>query len=520
MLQAMAGGLDLLLDPRVLLMALIGIVYSQFIAVIPGLGGAFSLALMVPFALAEDNPVAGLALLIGTTTATGTGNTVSSIFFAVPGSGGGVASIFDGHPMARRGEGPRALSAGLNASMVGGVFGAVGMMIILPVVRPVVLSLGPPEFFAMTLVAIIFIGYVGEASFSRSLLSGGFGMLIGLIGLVPSTAAPRYTMGSLYLWDGLPLVPVLLGLFAFAEMISLMRRGGQLTPTAKAPEAGQRSQVAQGFFDVFKHWRSTLRSSWVGLGVGILPGMGMNAAQFLAYGSVAKKLKGKTEYDFGRGAIEGVIAADAGTNSKDGGAFIPTLAFGIPGSSSMAILLGAMVMLGIQPGRSMMEGEGLSLTWMIIWLLVLSSVLSTGLVISLMRPLTKLAGTRGTILAPIILCISLFGAYATRLNIRDVIVMYIFGIVGYLMKKADYSRATLVIGLVLAPLAERSLLLAHSIHGWPFLQRPIVMVILGLTALSLTASYARSRVAARRMSLQDADGPPDREKSGTTGAMS
>ncbi|GGI07526.1 tripartite tricarboxylate transporter permease [Egicoccus halophilus] len=517
MLEAMLGGLGLLFDYRVLIMVVIGIVYSQFIAVIPGLGGPFMLALIVPFAVVQDL-VPGLALLVATTTATGTGNTVSSIYFAVPGSGGGVASIFDGHPMARRGEGQRALSAGLTASMVGGIFGAMAMVVIIPAVRPIVLSLGPPEFFALTLVAIVFIGYVGEASFSRSLLSGGIGMLLGLMGLEPATSATRYTMGSYYLWDGLPLVPMLLGLFAFAEMMALMRRGGRLIPTAKPPAPGERSQLKQGIRDVFAHWPATLRSSMVGMGVGLLPGLGMAASQFIAYGSVAKAMKGKTEYEFGKGAIEGVIAADAATNAKDGGGFIPTLAFGIPGSSSMAILLGAMVMLGIQPGRSMMEGDGLSIVWLIIFILVLSSVLSTGLVMALMRPLTKLASTRGSILAPIILCVSLFGAYATRLNIRDIFVLFIFGALGYFMKKHDYSRATLVIGFVLAPLAERGLMLSYNIHGWGFLQRPLVQLILITTVLSLTFPILRQRFGRGRSGPSEAAArAPENEDSAPRG---
>ena len=499
MYEAMVAGLGLLFDPQVVLMIIIGIVYSQFISVIPGLGGPFMLALVVPFAVVQDL-VPGLALLVATTTATGTGNTVSSIFFAVPGSGGGVASIFDGHPMAKRGEGPRALSAGLTASMLGGLFGAVAMVAIIPAVRPIVLSFGPPEFFALTVVAIIFIAYVGEASFARSILAGGFGMLVGLIGLEPATSTTRYTMGSFYLWDGVPLVPMLLGLFAVAEMMSLMQRGGTLIPTAKPPEAGERSQVAQGFRDAFIHWPATLRASFVGLGVGILPGLGMAASQFMAYGSVAKAMKGKTEYDFGQGAIEGVIAADAATNAKDGGGFIPTLAFGIPGSSSMAILLSAMVMLGIQPGRSMMQGEGLSIVWMIIWILVISSILSTALVMSLIGPLTKLASIRGTILAPTILVVALFGAYATRFNIRDIYVLFFFGILGYLMKKHDYSRATMIIGFVLAPLAERGLLLAYNIHGWAFLSRPIVQIIFGGAALSFLLPVLKKVVKRERKS--------------------
>lgn len=480
MVQAMFEGFTYLLDLHVIGLVLLAVALAQIVAVIPGLGGAFLLVLMLPFAVVMD-PVPGIALLIAAMVASGTGNTVTSVFFGVPGSGAGVAVIFDGYPLAKQGQARRALSAGLTASAVGGVIGAFVLALALPIVRPVVLLLGPPEIFVMILIAVFFIGYIAEAPLARSLVSAGIGMLFGLVGQEPSTATLRYTGDFLYLWDGVKLVPFMLGLFAVSEMMDLMRKGNSFSAKDMSDESGG---TKQGMMDVFRHWEATLRSSIIGVGVGIIPGLGAAAAQFMGYGHVAKAMRGRTEVEFGKGAIEGVIAADAPTNSKEGGTLIPTLAFGIPGSSSMAILLGAFLMLGIQPGRAMLEGDGLAVTWMIIWILVMANLVAAGLVLALSGPLSRLAYTRNTILVPVILCVSLFGAYVTTLNIGDVIVAMLIGFIGYYMKIHDYSRAAMIIGFVLAPLGERNLILSYNIHGWGFVTRPIVLALVGVFLFS------------------------------------
>lgn len=491
MYQAMIEGLQLLFNWQVLLMIVIGIVVSQVVAVIPGLSGSFITAMMVPFAVVQD-PVPGLALIIATMTCSGTGNTVTSVFFGVPGSGSGVGSVFDGHPMAKKGLGQRAVSAGLMASLVGGLIGAVAMGLILPAVRPIVLALGPPEFFALIMVAMVFLGYVGEGTLARGLVSGLLGMLIGVIGLEPTMGSPRFTFGWLYLYDGVPLVPFLLGLYAICGMMEVMRRGGAIV---RAPErGGGMRQTKAGILDAtVRHWDSTLRSSLIGVGIGLLPGMGGAAAQFIGYGAEAKAKQGRTEVPFGQGAIEGVIAADAGVNSKDGGQFIPSLVFGIPGSAEMALLLAAMIGMGFQPGPSMLRGDGLAITWMVLWILVLSNIGSTTSVIAASRPLAKLAAIRGSVLVPIILCVSVVGAFADKFALGDLVIVFGAGLLGYYMRKHGYSRATMVIGFVLAPLAERYFFLSFNLHDWAMLTQPIVLAIFGGLALSMLLPVLRQR---------------------------
>jgi TctA family transporter len=325
----------------------------------------------------------------------------------------------------------------------------------------------------MIFAALVFMAYVGEGSMIKSLSSGFAGLMLSFVGLEISTATARYTFGSLYLIDGIRLVPLFIGLFAVAEMIVLLRKGG--TIAAQEAQAGAKSQIRDGFLDVFRHWRTTLTSSATGVIVGIAPGLGAAAAQFIAY-TQAMKLS-KNGKNFGTGEVEGVIAADAATNSKDGGALVPTLAFGIPGSSAMALLLAAMIGMGIRPGPSMLT-ENLDLVWMFIFILVLANIVGAVLCIAFSGLFAKITRVTASTLAPPILIISLFGAYATSRTLGDVWTAIIAGLIGYGMVRFGYSRATFVIGFVLGILLERHYLLSMRLYGLDFLRRPITLLIL------------------------------------------
>jgi TctA family transporter len=449
----------------------VGVLISTVIVIIPGLGGVFAMVLMLPLVYSLT-PEAGLAMLVGAMAVSGTGNTLTGVLFGVPGSATGVATILDGYPMAKKGLATRALTAGLTASAVGGVFGAIVLALVLPVMRPLVLSLGPPEFFMLIFAALVFMAYVGEGSKLKSLAAGFAGLMLSFVGLEISTATSRYTFGSLYLIDGIRLVPLFIGMFAIAEMLILLRKGG--TIAAQEAQASARSQVVDGFLDVFRHWRTTLTSSATGVIVGVAPGLGGAAAQFIAYAQAMKLSKnGK---NFGTGEVEGVIAADAATNSKDGGSLVPTLAFGIPGSSSTALLLAAMIGMGIRPGQSMLT-ENLDLVWMFIFVLVLANIVGAALCIAFTGVFAKVTRVTASTLAPPILVISLFGAYSSGRALGDVWTAIVAGLIGYGMVRFGYSRATFVIGFVLGILLERHYLLSMRLYGLDFIRRPITLVI-------------------------------------------
>ncbi len=498
MFEPLLQGASYLLDPTLLLFVLLGVILAQIVSIIPGLGGAFLLAVILPFTFGMD-PIVAIAVLIGATVTDGTGNTVTSIVFGVPGSPTGVASLFDGHPMAKQGLAGRAIGAGVGACAVGAVIGAVALAVMIPIVRPIVLAIGPAEFFVLIVVALYAIAYVREESLLKGLVAAGLGLALSFVGMEAGSGVPRFTFGELYLWEGLQLVPFLIGLFAVAEMIDLLRRRGRIAEREIDTELGG---GWEGVKDVFRHFRATWTSSWVGVGVGILPGLGGSAAQFMSYAAVARTSKTKGLPPFGKGNIEGVIAADAGTVSKDGGALVPTLAFGIPGSSSMAILLAAFISLGVDPGPNMLEGN-LDIVWMIVIVLILANILATALILLFTKPFAKLTYVRASMIAPAVLVISLFGAYTTTQHVGDIFTVLGVGVLGYFMKKYGYSRATLVIGFVLGPLLEHQFQLSLQLFGPAFL---LVEPIATALSAALLASIAWSLIRAKRRARREATG--------------
>lgn len=476
-----------LLSWEVFLALVVGVAVCQVIVAIPGLGGHFVLVMLLPFVVTLDT-MSAVAVLIGASVASGTGNTVTSVLFGIPGSSMGVASVIDGYPMAKKGLAGRALAAGFTASMVGGILGAIGMALVIPIVRPIVLAIGPPEFFILILASVAFIALIGTKDTLRGLIAGLLGLLLTFIGQEPTTAAMRYTFGQIYLWDGISLVPFLIGLFALSEMIRLIFDRSAISE-AQASGKTPKGQRLDGFLDVFRHWKATGQSSLVGLGIGLVPGLGGETAQFAAYSWVSRTSRNRK--DFGSGSVEGVIAADAATNSKEGGALIPTLMLGIPGSSGMAILLLILIAVGVQPGRALMENN-LDLLYVMVWMLVVTSIVATVICLSATNLLAKVTGLRASLIVAPVLVISFFGAYVTNYHVGDVLVMLAAGFLGYGMERFGYSRNTLVIGFVLGGLLEQNFLLSYRLFGFDFLTRPITATIAVVTILGLGIPLVRA----------------------------
>jgi putative tricarboxylic transport membrane protein len=467
----------LLITPEVALYSAVGVVICTVVVIVPGLGGTFALAILLPFIFRME-PATGIAFMLAINVVNGTGNTITSVLFGIPGSASGVASTFDGFPLTQRGEGIRAVAAGLTASAIGGLIGAVALALSLPVLRPIVLAFRPPEFFALILVAMVFMSFIAGTDKLKALISGGLGLMLAFVGMERSTGIQRFTFGELYLWEGLHLVPVLLGLYAVAEMIGLMRRGGAIA--RRAPQEGPLTQLRTGIRDTFHHWKALLQSSAAGLWVGLAPGLGDSAAQFIGYTQVARTSKNRA--NFGKGEIEGVVAADAATNSKEGGALIPTLAFGIPGSSSMAIIIAGFLAFGLQPGPAMLT-DHIDLVWMIIWIMVFANLLATALCMGITPFMARITSLRASLIVPPILIASMFGAFAANNNILDIVVLLVFGLLGVMLKEFGYSRPIFLIGFVLGHLLEQNYLLSMRLFGPAFLTRPIVLVIFGVMAL-------------------------------------
>ncbi len=471
-------------DPFVFM--LVGIAIGFAVGILPGLGGATTLALMLPFIYKMD-PTTAFAFLLGSHAVTATTGDITSVLFGVPGEGITAATIVDGHAMAKNGEAGRALGAALMSSLVGAVFGAFALALAIPVVQPLVLSIGAPEFLMLSLLGITFLASLSGGNLCKGLTAGGFGLVLAMVGLDEITSVSRYTLepllGSrnvLFLWDGLSLVAVTVGLFAIPEIIELGTQGSSIARDAP----GRLGGVMEGIRDTFRHWKLVLRCSAIGAYIGLIPGLGGGPAQWVAYAHAVQS--GGDPGRFGRGAVEGVLGPGAANNSKEGGSLVPTVAFGVPGSVGMAILLGAFVIQGIVPGPDLLNPhKHLTLTFSFVWIIVLSNVVTVAVCLLFLKQLARVTFVKGTYLIPFLLLLIYLGGFAVKNSFGDMIVVLLFGAVGWLMVRYDWQRPPLLLGLVLGGIADNNLFLTNRIYGMSWVARPGVLVIALMIVLAL-----------------------------------
>jgi TctA family transporter len=487
MLEAIISGLAALLTPQAILFMVIGVIYGLVIGILPGLGGIVAMALLLPFTYGFE-VAATIALLLGAHIATVWGDSVTSILFSVPGSAKGLALCFDGYPMTKQGHATRALSASATGALLGGVIGAVFLALSIPLIRPVILALGPSEYLMMALWGLTVIATFSEGSLLKGLVASVLGVLVAFIGMDVVTATPRFTFDSVFLMDGISFPVAMIGLFAVAEMMKLYMKGTAIVDRTVAKEV---STVWQGVRDGFRHWWLVVRSSFLGLWIGVLPGVGASVAGLAAYAQAVQT--SKTPERFGKGAVEGVIAPDATMGANEGGGLMPTLAFGIPGGESMALLLIAFVGLGVVPGPEMLT-KNLDLVFSMVWIIVIANVLVTLIGLAICPWLARLPTLPANLMVPIVLSVCFMGAFATRGQIEDVVVAFVFGILGYLMDKYHYSRANFVIGMVLATMIERNLHISLTLYGDFFIfTRPITFALFAFVILTALMPFIRSR---------------------------
>jgi putative tricarboxylic transport membrane protein len=480
MIEALFEGLALVLQWKPLAFMALGIVLGFWVGLLPGLGGATTLALMLPFVYAMQ-PVEAFAFLLGMHAVVATTGDITSVLFGVPGEAASAATILDGHAMAKKGEAGRALGAALAASMLGAIVGAFALAIAIPIVRPLVLTFGSPELFMLAIVGIAFIASLsspGPRGMLRGFLAGGFGLLCATVGQDPQAGIARYTFDTLYLWQGLDLVPVLVGIFAIPEIIDLSIRRSSI---AGALPAGRISKGAlEGVKDTFRHFWLTIRCSLIGTFIGIMPGMGGAVAQWMAYGHATQSARSAEERKgFGAGDVRGVLGPGAANNSKEGGSLIPTVAFGVPGSTAMAILLGGFFLLGLVPGPDMLT-KHLPVTFSMVWTIVIANVVTVIACFLFLNQLARVTTLRGTVLIPLILVLIFIGSYTSNNHYGDIVLTLIFGGVGYLMVVAGWPRAPFVLGLVLGKIAENYLYISVARYEAAWLTRPAVLILFAL----------------------------------------
>ena len=469
-----------LMEPHRLMFLGLGCMMGLVLGIVPGIGGLTGTAMLLPFTFAMD-PYSAFALLLGLGSTTSTGDPIPAVLFGVPGGAASAATVLDGYPMAKRGEAGRALSAAYMSSLMGGIFGAMLLAVSIPILRPVMLYLGSPELLAFSILGISMVAVLSGSAPLRGVAAACLGIMIAMIGSDPQTGTLRWTMDSLYLWDGLRLTPLLLGIFALPELCDLLI--GRTTISKSIDKTSIYKGQWQGVKDCFENWWLIVRCSWIGGGIGSIPGISASVIDWLAYGHALKTEKGARE-TFGKGDVRGVIASESSNNAKEGGALVPTIAFGVPGSATMAILLGAFLIHGLVPGPDMLH-KNLDITYTMVWSIALANILGAGLCYAFSPQFARLATLRYTLILPAVMGIVYIGAFEANRSWGDLVALLAFGLLGWFMKQNRWPRPPLVLGLVLGDSIERYMFISVERYGFTWLWRPVVAGLLILAVIGL-----------------------------------
>ncbi|MBT5512951.1 MAG: tripartite tricarboxylate transporter permease [Rhodospirillaceae bacterium] len=499
-LPALSEAFAFILQPSVLMYLGLGVVMGLAIGVFPGLGGIAGLSLVLPFMFGMDT-VSGLALMVGMVAVVPTSDTFASVLMGIPGSSASQATVLDGFPMAKRGEAARALSAAFASSLFGGLVGATFLTFFILIARPIVLAFALPEMLMITILGLSMVAILAGRIPLKGLAAAGLGLMVGTIGEPDAGGSLRMASYEIpYLTDGLKLVIVGLGIFAVPEIVALLRQDRSISKNAMLG-AGW----ADGVKDWWRNrWLST-RCSLIGVVVGIIPGLGGSVVDWIAYGHTVQTTKDKS--NFGKGEVRGVIGPESSNNAKEGGGLVPTLIFGIPGSGSMAIFMGAVALLGsgdLEVGPQMLSADYLDITYSIVWLLALANVVGTILCIGLSGSIARLTTIRFTLLAPFLFMLISFAAFQSGQNLADLVALFTIGLLGIFLRRFDWSRPAFLIGFVLSNPAETFANQAYQVArskfrvgfdvGIDYLFGPIVIILIIITVISIILGIRQAKL--------------------------
>ena len=473
--------------PGALLIALAaGTVGGLFAGLTPGVSGRVGLVLVTPLAVMMG-PVAGAVFLVAFHSVIHTSGSIPAILIGAPTSAPEAATVIDGYPMTRKGEGSRAIGAALAASAVGGVIGAFVLLTLAPVALTATRYIGGPESAALSLLGLLSISALSgngmAGGLAGGLLSAALGVIVASIGLDDFSVTGRFTFGFSELSDGINVATIVTGLFVVPELL-VRRTHDSDPPVARLGSA----PVLEGFFETLRYRWLLLRTSLLGAAVGLIPGLGASVAVWLAYGHARQTEPSAVPY--GEGAIQGVIAPEAANNSKEGGSLAPTLFFGIPGSSGMAILLAAFLVVGVEIGPRMMMNQP-EFVYLMGLTNILSNLIAVPICLMILPTMARLATIRPVIVAPVALAAAICATWMTEPLIFTIVSILIFSAVGLVLKLADLPRAPLLLGFVLAPAIEQGMVRASMLHGMSAFSRPGVLVIIGIALMIVVPAAIR-----------------------------
>ena len=507
MLDALLSGFVLLFQWPALGYLGLGIALGLYFGAVPGLSGLVGMAILLPFTFGME-PISAFAFLLGMYAVTTTSDTIASVMLGIPGTAASQATILDGYPMAMRGEAARALGAAFTVSAVGGVLGALVLAASIPLVRPLILSFASPEYFMLGVLGLTMVGALSGNSILKGVAAALFGLLLSTIGYADQVATPRYFFGVTYLLDGLPLIPLVLGLFAVPALFDLSRRG---TSISRVPHEDTSGGVLRGARDALVHKWLVLRCTVLGVYIGMLPGLGGAIVDWVAYGHAVQSARDKSR--FGSGDVRGVIAPETANNAMKGGALVPIVAFGIPGSAPMTILLGAFLIQGMTPGPEMLTSK-LEVTFSMVATLIVANVVGALLLMIWARQIARATFISGHLIVPAVVLFVFMGAWMSGNNIGDWYLLIAIGAVGIAMQFSGWPRPPLVLGFILGPIMENALSISlRSYDGFGFLGRPVTMVLLVVTILIVGYTVWRQVQERRRLAAAG----PDEETSKVMG---
>ncbi|MFN7024658.1 MAG: tripartite tricarboxylate transporter permease [Pseudorhizobium sp.] len=490
-IQSMSDAVYALFQVKTLLYLGLGVVIGTLLAVIPGVGGLMGLSLLLPFTFSMAANDA-LVFLIASLAVMSTADSIPAILFGVPGTPTSMATVLDGYPMAKRGEAGRAMGAAFTSSVLGGIIGALLLLIIIPVSSPVLMGATSPELLGFCVLGLAMVGALAGGSMAKGVGAALIGVLLAFIGQDANTATLRWTFGTIYLWDGLHILVIALGIYALPELADLAILRKSIAADGKSANL---KGVGKGFRDTLANLWPVTRSATVSSALGVIPAIGPTVIPWLIYSYTS--MVSKEPKNFGQGDVRGVIACESSNNATVGGALLPTVAIGVPGSAPMALFLGALLLHGIAPGPNMLTTK-LDLTYLMVWAVVLANILGGILALALARPLSLVVFVRPAILVPIISLVVFAGALQSTRQWEDGLFLLLIGALGWIMKRARWPRAPLFLAFILAPLIEKYFFISYNIHGMNFVYRPWVAVLLVATILFLLFVALGRLVKSRR----------------------
>ncbi|MFI2432736.1 tripartite tricarboxylate transporter permease [Streptomyces sp. NPDC018693] len=504
-LNGLIDGFGVAFTPANLLYVFLGVLMGTVIGMLPGLGPISAISLMIPIAFTMD-PVSAIIMLSGVYYGAIFGGSTSSILLNAPGVAGTVATSFDGYPMAKQGKAGKALAIAAIASFAGGTIGVIGLMLVAPSLSAVAVSFGPAEYFSLMVLGLTAVVSLAGNNLVKGLISGTVGVMIALIGIDSQTSTQRFTFGKIELFEGVEFLIVALGVFALAEVFVMLMNGGK-----GSGKEGTITTLRLSRRELKEISGPTGRGSVLGFFIGVLPGAGATVASFLSY-AFEKRLAKDGGRTFGKGNPKGVAAPESANNSAAVGSFVPLMTLGVPGSGTTAVLLGALLVLGVQPGPLLMD-ENPDMFWGVIASMYIGNIVLLILNLPLIPLFAKVLKTPQTLLLPLVVVFCVVGVYGQSFSTFDLWLLVAFGALGFLMRANDFPAAPLILGLILGGLMEKSMRQALLISDGSFstfVTKPISGVLLALAVLSMATPLLGAWRRARRARQVTAPAPQER----------